>query len=389
VTRDVMTGADAETDARFQAVSADFRKRLVAAGLTEEAARTNSPETLIDGVWDRLNAQPEFVMTPGQYVQRLVTTARVADAGMHGRALAAELGAIEKTWGVPADVLVAIWGIESNFGREQGDWPVLGVLSALSAMDTRRTEFWARERDAAFSILATRAVHQRDWVMTGSWAGASGHAQFMPTTYQRFAIDHDGCGFADIWASPIDALASAANYLGAEGYQPPAPWGAHVKVTSEFDWAHYADARLDLATWREAGVRFPDALRAVACLYRLLAPEGASGPLFLVSRNFDALLQYNNAVSYALSVGLLADAIAGRAQRPLGLSWRDPEDALSLAEKQRLQTLLNAMGWDTGGVDGILGRKSREALRAYQVSMGFVPDGYADRQLFHRLSEAL
>ena len=382
-----MAEADADAIARFQEVSADSRERLVLAGLTEEAALANCPETFIYGVRDRLGAQPEFVMTPGQYVQRLVTRARVADAGSHWEALGAELAAIERMWGLSADVLIAIWGIESNFGHEQGNWPVLGVLIALAAMDTRRAEFWSRERDAAFSILADRARVQHDWVMTGSWAGASGHVQFMPTTYQRFAIDHDGCGFADIWASPLDALASAANYLAAKGYQSQAPWGAHVTVTSGFDWASNFDAKLDLATWRAAGVRFSDALRAEACPFRLLAPEGASGPLFLVSPNFDALLQYNNAVPYALSVGLLADAIAGRAQLPLGLSWRNPEDALSLAEKQRLQTLLNAMGWDTGGVDGILGRKSRVAIRAYQLSKGLVPDGYADRQLFHRLIE--
>ena len=342
---------------------------------------------------DVLNAvasQPEHARTPGAYVQMLATDARAGKA----RRLAADhretLDAITRTVQVPAGIVLAIWGIESQFGAAMGRFRTVRALTTLALRHRRRVQFWEGELAAAFKIARELAITPER--LTGSWAGALGHTQFIPSTYLGFAVDFDDDGRRDLIGSVPDALASAANLLASSGWQPGLPWGFETTLPAAFDFAaagpdvhHQLDdwRALGLAVARADGAGVDDAQQP----YRLLLPEGAVGPAFLVSVNFDAILAYNAAMPYALAVGLLADAIAGR--HGPRTPWLPANEALSLAERKALQAGLVALGWETGGVDGILGRRSVAAVRAFQARIGLPQDGFATRALLGALERAV
>ena len=256
--------------------------------------------------------QPEFTVTFAQYRERQVTAQRIARGQALKREHAALLASIERQHRVPADIVLAIWGIETNFGTITGGFNVVAALATL-AWDGRRAAFFRRELLAALRIL--EAGHVRPAAMRGSWAGAMGHPQFMPTSFERFAVDQDGDGRRDIWGSRADALASIANYLARNGWQAGESWGREVRLPPRFDASGVSrETTRPLSAWARAGVRAADGrpLPSSTIAAGMVLPDGAAGAAFAVYRNFNAIRRYNPSNFYALSVGLIADGIGGR-----------------------------------------------------------------------------
>ena len=328
--------------------------------------------------------QPEHTKAAGAYVTGLVGQARI-DTGRQLAATHAELlEAIEAAYGVDRHILVAIWGVESAYGTEMGSRNVIRSLATLAMADARRAPFWTKELIAALRMLQDGAVQPEKFV--GSWAGAVGHTQFIPSTYNARAVDFDKDGRRDIWETVADALASSANYLRASGWVAGRSWGFEVTLPPDFDFAWSAPGRSKtLADWQAAGVKALAARSdsAPGLSLHLILPAGARGPAFLVSGNFRALLKYNQSASYALAVGHLADRIAGGAA--LAAAWPVDDKPLNRAERQELQSLLGSWGLDTGGLDGIIGDRTRAAIRATQRTLRLAEDGHPSVELLHRL----
>ncbi len=336
-------------------------------GLTPEPAVLAKPKT-----------QAEFTISIPAYLAATVTNGRVA----RGRAVASESAAllrdISAKSGVPAEMLVAILGVESAYGGGQGSADVLRVLATL-AWKGHLAGRLADEFVAALVMLqqgyATRAQ------LRGSWAGAMGQPQFMPSAYLKYAQRYSGAGAPDIWGSRADALLSIANFMAKSGWTAALPWGVEVVLPQNFDYAAFD---LDLAQWRALGLARADGgdlpESGAASLY---LPTGARGPAFLITDNFEAIRQYNTSDAYALSVGLLAERIAGR-EVPLR-SWPKVA-ALSTAEVKEMQQRLTAQGFYRGKIDGKLGRSNRNALHAFQREAGIAPaDGFATREMLAAL----
>lgn len=337
-----------------------------------------------DAVLEAAASQPEHARTAGEYVSLLVSPDRIAKGSEKLAANADVLRRIEAAYGVDRHVLVAIWGVESNYGERMGERPIIRSLATLATSEPRRQQFWRRELLAALQIV--EAGDKSAAQLLGSWAGAMGHTQFMPSTYLAHAVDFDGDGRRDIWSSPADALGSAANYLKASGWRPTRNWGHEVVLPAGFDPAvsDPARPRLTWTQWQAQGVvAAGTVVIAETTLLQLILPAGIQGPAFLVSDNFRAILRYNNAQSYALAVGHLSDRLAGLPAFRAG--WPPGDRALSLAERIELQQLLSARAHDTGGIDGMLGTASRAAIRAFQRAAQLPEDGYPSPSLLERL----
>jgi membrane-bound lytic murein transglycosylase B len=328
------------------------------------------------------SSQPEFTRPVWEYLDGAVSSSRIG----RGRVLLAQHNAvlqrIEQQYGVEAQILVAIWGLESNFGNNIGSNSVIRSLATL-AYDGRRQGFWRVQLLAALQILQNGDVASER--MIGSWAGAMGQTQFMPTTYNQHAVDFDGDGKRDLWNSSTDALASAAHYLQASGWQRGQPWGFEVNLPDGFDYALAdPDQRRTLAEWAELGVR-PLAPTGAAASARasLQLPAGHKGPAFLLLDNFRSILKYNNSTSYALAIGLLADNLL----RPSEVKgqWPRGERQLGRSERVELQELLTKAGFDPGPADGIIGANTRKAIRALQLQLNWPADGYPNTELLQQL----
>lgn len=337
-------------------------------------------------------SQGEFVRPIWDYIEASITPARI-EAGQRKLAENADtLAAIETRYGVDRHILAAFWGVESSYGAVLDNpavvKPVVRSLATLGCGDPARAPYWRDELAAALQILAWNQapLDRMPGGLTGSWAGAMGHTQFMPSVYQRFAIDFDGDGKRDIWTSVPDALASTANYLRAHGWRPGEGWGTEAVLPETFD-AALADETTprSFAAWRALGVK-PAHDRPVpdeAAEATLILPAGIRGPAFLLQPNFAVILRYNTALSYALTVALLSDRLRG--DPGLARDWPRGDRALTADERRDIQNRLTERGFLTGGVDGKIGPKTRAALRAYQGSVGLPPDGYADAPLLDRI----
>lgn len=363
----------------------DFRQQALAAGieaaLLNEAFRDIQPDP---AVLKADQSQPEFSRPVWSYLEGAVSPQRQASGRVMLNRHATVLQQLEARYGVDRHILVAIWGLESNFGSNMGDRSVIRSLATL-AYQGRRSEFAQTQLLAALEILQRGDTTAAN--MTGSWAGAMGQTQFIPTTYNDYAVDFDGNGKRDIWHSEADALASAANYLRASNWQPGKPWGMEVRLPEAFDYA-LADMsiRKSMNEWRELGVtdargRSLDSHPQEQAT--LILPAGYRGPAFLVMNNFRSILRYNNSTSYALAISLLAERFQGRGQIQAG--WPTDDDPLSRSERLELQEHLQAQGFEPGAADGIIGANTRQAIRQFQIALGWPADGYPDRQLLKAL----
>ena len=327
--------------------------------------------------------QPEFTRPLWEYLDSAVSDKRIANGREMAATHAGTLDAIEARYGVPGRIVLAIWGLESAYGFNYGSIPVIEALATLAA-EGRRRGFAEEQLIAALQILQSGDVTPSR--MVGSWAGAMGHTQFIPTSFQAYAVDFTGDGRRDVWAAdPADALASTANYLSRFGWVSGQPWGMEVRLPAGIDYAQLDAAnRKPVPFWRGLGITqmsgapLPDHGEAA-----VITPAGAKGPAFLVNRNFRVIMRYNNATSYALAVGHLGDRIAGAG--PIQGAWPRGDRPLSRSETIEMQQLLSRLGHDTQGVDGIVGPNTRAAVRAYQRRIGQTPDGYVSAGLLTAL----
>ena len=365
-----------------------FRADALKAGITGQTFDRSLAGVRIDrDVIEANESQPEFTKPVWEYLEGALSDTRVAK----GKALLAEnktlLDGIEARYGVDRHVLVAIWGLESNFGSFQGTMSVVRSLATLG-FEGRRTEYGRTQLVAALQIIQNGDITPKG--MTGSWAGAMGQTQFIPTTYNAHAVDFDGDGRRDIWNSRGDALASAAHYLGQSGWKTGGTWGYEVKVPQGFDYAS-ADMSVSKTAgeWSDAGVArmdgrpFPQGEMGEKA--SIFLPAGHRGPAFLVMNNFRTVLAYNASTSYSLAVNLLADRFKGRGE--IEGSWPREDRPLGREERHDLQQLLTDRGYDTGGVDGIIGYNTRKAIRAFQQSAGLPADGYPTPDLLTKLRQ--
>jgi len=374
---------EASVEQRFAAWVASFRASMQGAGVDEATL-----QAAFDGVQyqqrvvelDR--AQPEFTRPIWQYLDSTVSPQRVQLGQQKLAELRAQVDGAAARYGVTPGVLVAIWGIESNFGGNYGNTPTIDALATL-AFDGRR-ESWARSQlQAALKILQSGDIARTQ--MIGSWAGAMGQTQFLPSAFLAYAVDGDGDGRRDLWGSMADVMASTGNFLSSSGWRAGEPWGVEVQLPPGFDVGRAdSQTRQASAQWAAEGVRAVDgaALPEVTDAAVLL-PAGARGPAFLVGNNFRTILRYNNSNNYALAVSLLAQRIAGgpAVQAP----WPRDLAALSRTQIMELQTALNAHGFDSGLPDGAPGAATRDALRRYQRSIGVPADGYPTLEMLQRL----
>ena len=356
------------------------------------ARRNGIPDTLYDRAFrgltpdpeviERNNRQPEFVLPPSHYMALVVTDTRIREGRRKLSEYAADLDGIERRYGVDRHVLVAVWGMETLYGTLRGKRNVIRSLSTL-AYKGRRARFGRNQLLAALKILKTGDVTLDR--MTGSWAGAMGHTQFIPTSYEAYAVDFTGDGRRDIWETPQDALASTANYLRRNRWLSGRPWGHQVDLPEGFD-AGLAGSRheREIRQWERAGLRragngaFPHS-RDRAYLY---LPAGARGPAFLLRQNFRSIMRYNPAHKYALAVGHLADRLQGK---ETGLTWPNGIGPMAEPERKEMQRLLAARGYDIGEVDGIIGPRTRAAIRDYQGKKRLTVDGFPRLEILRLL----
>ena len=336
---------------------------------------------------DKLKSQPEFKLPTWDYLATLVDDERVSDGQAAMLREAGALDAAQQRFGVDPATVAAVWGVESNFGHNTGAYPIVESLATLSCMG-RRQAFFGKELMSALRIV--QAGDFAPEVFKGSWAGAFGQTQFMPSTFERLAVDLNGDGKRDLIGDNADALGSTAHFLQRAGWDARLPWGFEVHVPDNYqgqrgrkrkqtlsDWAHSGLTRVDGQNLTQLGI-------AQNTLAGLLEPE-AGGPAFLVFRNFDALYSYNASENYALAIAHLSDRLRGGV--PFMKPWPTDDAGLSRAQKREIQTLLIARGHDIGAVDGALGARSRAAIEIEQARLGQTVTGRAGQRLFNALKQ--
>ena len=371
-------------DTAFDSWSRDFLARAIAAGLAESLVRDQLKDVLPDPrVVADDHRQPEFTRPVGDYIKSAASASRIAQGVRHKAEQAPWLMQIQSRFGVDPGVLVGIWGLETGYGLDEGSYDVVRSLATLAA-DGRRRAWAETELSDALRILAVGKITRAQ--LTGSWAGAMGQTQFEPSEYLAKGVDIDGDGRVDIWNSPPDALGSSANLLKQAGWRPGEDWAREVHLPPGFDYALAEGPRQTPAEWAARGVIRADGKAwppaDAASPAQLLVPAGAFGPAFLAFPNHFAIRSYNNSVSYALSVGLVADGVSGAA--PLMAAW-PVEAPLSADDRTGAQAALKLLGYDPGAVDGRIGAQTRTALRAWQIKTGLVADGHLTADLAQRL----
>lgn len=372
----------AGSDIAFRRWIADFKKNALNAGITSatfdlafKGVDSPDPEVLKKAAY-----QPEFTDPTWNYFDNRVQDNAITLGRAHGKKWAKWLNAIEKRFGVDHNILLAIWSIESDFGeamdRDTTMRDAIRSLATLAYGDRRRTKYAQTQLIAALKILQSGDIDRSH--LQGSWAGALGHTQFIPTSYLIYAVDMDGDGKRDIWSSVPDALATAANLLKRNGWQQGHTWGYEVILPEN---GKFPPGTLALSEWVKMGVKrangkpFPNPSDKAT----LKIPDGRNGPVFLVTKNFFVIKRYNSADRYALAVGLLSDRIAG--YPGLVKDWNRPFSPLNIAERQELQSRLAKMGFYRGNIDGKNGEVTKKAIQAFQRRNGLPTDGNPSREL--------
>lgn len=374
---------ETEHSQKFARWVADFSTTARVAGITEATLHIAFDEVrFLPRVIELDGAQPEFTRNVWDYLDSALSTQRIARGQEKLLVLRPVVDPIAAQYGVPAEVLAAIWGVESSYGSFVGDLPTIDALATLG-FEGRR-EAWARgQLLAALKILQNHDIARAQ--MMGSWAGAMGQTQFLPSAFLAYAVDGDGDGRRDIWGSVPDVMASTANFLASSGWQTGQPWGLEVRLPPGFDYTR-ADAavRQSASAWADEGVQAMDGTPLPSLPDgSLLLPAGARGPAFLVGANFRTVLRYNNSTSYGLAVCLLAQRLAGGPA--IEAPWPRDLQALTRSQMLALQTALNARGFDSGTPDGMMGPATQRGVRLFQRSLGLPADGYPTLDLLQRL----
>lgn len=373
-----------DQNARFQLWIDAFQARARAKGVRQDILDQAFAGVTYDAkVIERDRNQSEFSKAIWDYLDSAVSDARIRNGRAALEAQAKTLDAVERKYGVEKEVVAAIWGLESAYGSFRGSNDIIRSLSTL-AFDGRRGAFFEAQLMAALTILQSGDTTARQ--MTGSWAGAMGHTQFMPTSYLDYAVDMTGDNKRDIWSDdPSDALASTAAYLKRFGWKKGQPWGVEVVLPQGFNYA-LADRDIEKAPadWARLGVKDVDGktVRNYGAA-SILLPAGGYGPAFMIFENFSVLERYNTADAYVIGVGHLSDRLTGG--DPIQAAWPRSDRALNFGERKELQQRLTQSGFSTQGIDGRIGPKTIDAVRAYQLANGLLPDGYASLALLRRL----
>ena len=378
----------AQSQAEFASCLARLQPAAQRSGVRPDSYNRYTDGVQADfGILDKLNYQPEFKLPIWDYLSALVDDERIADGKAALARHADVLQRIQAAYGVDPATVVAVWGVESNYGRITGKYPLVQALGTLSCFG-RRQSYFQGEFYAALRILQRGDIAPDR--LNGSWAGAFGHTQFMPATYERLAVDFDGDGRRDLVDNSDDALASTANFLRKGGWQSGLPWGFEVRLPAGFD--HMLAGRKNkrpASDWAARGIVAVDgrtlAISGLADGERtaILLPAGVRGPAFIVTPNFDVIYGYNAAESYGLAIAHLSDRLRGGP--PFATPWPTDDPGLSRAERRELQTLLAARGHDIGEIDGMLGDKSRAAIKVEQARLGQEASGRGGQKILKAL----
>ena len=380
---DMTPAALARDEANFSRCIAALEPQARAAGVSAAGFRRYTAGLKPDmGIMEKLQTQPEFTRTTGDYVEMLVSETRIRKGREAMAQNAAVFAEVERHYGVDRYVVAAIWGIETNYGSARGSYSVIEATGTLACVG-RRKPYFRDEFVAALRIVDRGDIPESH--LRGSWAGAFGLTQFMPTAFQRDAVDFDGDGHRNVVDSVADAMGSTANKLKRGGWQEGRSWGYEVVLPRRFDYL-LADKniRKPMREWAALGIHRPDGrpMPPAGETAYLLLPAGAKGPAFLMTDNFKAILSYNPADAYALAIGHLADRLRGGG--PFVQPWPD-QRALSRNERSELQKRLASRGYEVGTPDGAIGAQTRAAVRDYQVAVGLPPDGMASGEVLESL----
>lgn len=373
------------SNAQFQQCLSNLKNSSTFSGVasTLEQYRPTEPDP---SVIVSLNYQPEFQKEVWDYLSGLVDEERVQDGINAKNQLQSTLNRIEQRYGVKGTDVLGVWGVESNFGKQLGKKDLIQSLATLSCFD-RRQSYFRTEYANALRILQNGDIRRDD--MTGSWAGAFGQTQFMPSTFLRLAQDFDGDGRKDLVNSQADALASTANFLDKAGYRTGEPWGFEVKLPAGF-WADSnRKAKKPMSYWRSQGLTLANGQPLPSSLDStgLLLPAGIKGPAFLVGKNFDAFYSYNASENYALAIAHLSDMISQNRTSNVGFvtPWPTDDAGISRRQAREIQQALLNRGYDIGQADGMIGDKTRYAIQDFQRQQGVNPDGRAGMKLYRML----
>ncbi len=373
--------AAAPARAEWSSCLAGLRSAAAGAGVGQQTIASATNGLAPNDAVSFMDKQPEFTTPVWDYVAGLVYEDRVEEGRAMLRQHARALHAAESRYGVDAPTIVAVWGVESDFGKSFGKRLVVQSLATLACEAPRRNDYWRKEFIAALKILDHGDIAPEEFY--GSWAGAFGHTQFMPTTFLTKAVDLDGDGRRNIASSAADALGSTANYLHKSGWRSGMPWGFEVRLPEGYSGPSGRTHRQSMGFWQSRGVTRLDGSGLGEGSAALLLPAGRNGPAFLVTKNFDAVYAYNAAESYALAICVLSDMLRGRPgiQTP----WPTDDPGLSRAERRELQALLTRNGYDVGDSDGVIGTKTKEAIADFQARAGLQRNGRASLKVLNAL----
>ena len=378
------SSTNAVSDAEFQRWIEGFKPRAQAQGVSAAVlGRAFSGVRYDENIIKHDRNQSEFTKTIWDYLDSAASETRIENGKEALQQQRGALDRIEARYGVEKEIVVAVWGLESAYGQFRGENNIIQSLATL-AYDGRRSAFFEQQLIAALQILQSGDTTPGN--MTGSWAGAMGHTQFIPTSYLSYAVDFTGDGKRDIWSEdPSDALASTAAYLAGFGWVKGQPWGVEVKLPQGFDYASASrKVKKSPGEWAKSGIVAIDG--SAVPNYgpaSILLPAGGQGAAFMIFKNFSVIERYNTADAYVIGVGHLSDRIKGGP--PIKASWPREDRALTYSERVEMQERLTGKGFDTKGIDGKIGPKTIEAVRNYQRSVGLAPDGYASLTLLKRL----
>ncbi|WIM12306.1 lytic murein transglycosylase [Enhydrobacter sp.] len=368
----------------LQSIKSEAMRQGIAGSVADRAFHNLTPDQKVVDLDAR---QPEFTQTYGKYVGNAVTPDRIARGQQKLAQYRSLLGALEREYGVPAQYLVAFWGMETNYGSYLGDFQVVRSVATLACV-TKRAAFFSNETVQALRILATNGMTSQQ--MRGSWAGAMGNMQFMPSTFVKYGVDRDGNGRIDLWNSMPDAFASAANFLRGIGFRPGLPASDEVLLPQAFP-LETADTTVEkpVRDWTAMGVKRANGqpLPVSDDLSSIILPAGWRGPAFILYPNFKAVMNWNRSTLYALSIGILAQQIAGGP----AVMRQPPDDDQPLSHDTvvDMQTRLARLGLYTDETDGLLGPKTRSAVRMFQKKIGLPADGHPTPEVVQRLVQAV